>query len=142
MIAARRDESRFGSTPLHQLEAQDTTIKGKRPFQVGDLEVHVTDAHAVSDWSAGHRIGQRPQLVDRIAHQAVPLLSVGAGGGPAWRDGGINSKPLGAAAGLAKFMTCAFAAGGGPARPSRNAAKLKVMWCTCAGGSTQARIIC
>src|SRR5262249_59586744 len=129
MIAARRDESRFGSTPLHQLEAQDTTIKGKRPFQVGDLEVHVTDAHAVSDWSAGHRIGQRPQLVDRIAHQAVPLLSVGAGGAPAWRDGELTSMPFGAASALPRSKTCPFPTRGVPPAPSRKAATLKGICC-------------
>src|SRR5215471_6735108 len=140
MIAARGDEGRFASTPLYQLEAQDAAVEGKRPFQVGDLEVHVTDAHAVGDRALGHRIGKRPQPVDRIAHRAVLLLSAGAGAPLScqcceWTSTPLSSASLPASSRTPVLNTWGFKPWGFkpwgliPVRPSRNAAKSKVMWC-------------
>ncbi|MMZ70190.1 hypothetical protein D1872_331790 [compost metagenome] len=44
MIAASRHERGLCPVPLRQLETKDSAIKPQRPFQVGDLQMDVTDA--------------------------------------------------------------------------------------------------
>ena len=43
MIPARRNESSASTVTLSQLEAENATVKCKRPIQVGHLEMHVAD---------------------------------------------------------------------------------------------------
>ena len=44
MIAARRQERGIAPKPLGHLKSEHVAIEGEGAFQVGDLEVHVTDA--------------------------------------------------------------------------------------------------
>ena len=53
VIAAGGQECRLAAAPLHQLEAQHVAIERQRAIEVGDLQVHVADAHAVGDGPGG-----------------------------------------------------------------------------------------
>ena len=45
MISAGRNKSCLLAPALHQLEPEYAAVKFERPFQIGDLQVHVTDVH-------------------------------------------------------------------------------------------------
>ena len=55
MIAARGDERRLVAEALHQLEPEYTAIKLERAIEIGDLEMHVANAHTGINWR-----GSRP----------------------------------------------------------------------------------
>ena len=46
MISAGRNKSCLLAPALHQLEPEYAAVKFERPFQIGDLQVHVTDVHS------------------------------------------------------------------------------------------------
>jgi hypothetical protein len=45
MVAPRADEGGRRAVPLRQVETEDAAIKGERPLEVGDLQVHMADLH-------------------------------------------------------------------------------------------------
>ena len=63
VVAARRDEGRARSEPLHELEAEDAAIEPQRPLEVGDLEMNVSDPRLGMDWAGfgGGRHGDGPK---------------------------------------------------------------------------------
>src|ERR1700730_13766839 len=46
MISAGRNKRCLLAPALHQLEPEYAAVKFERPFQIGDLQVHVTDVHS------------------------------------------------------------------------------------------------
>src|SRR5205085_6567661 len=58
VIAAGREEGRLAAAPLGELEAQDVAIKRQRTIEVGDLEVHMADTHAVGDGARRDAVGK------------------------------------------------------------------------------------
>jgi hypothetical protein len=46
VVAAGGNESGLRSVALRQVKAEYTAIKMERPFEVGDLEVHMADTRA------------------------------------------------------------------------------------------------
>ena len=46
VVAAGGEERRARAVPLRQLEPEDVAVKPERPFEVGDLQMDVTDPDA------------------------------------------------------------------------------------------------
>jgi hypothetical protein len=49
MIAAGGNKRRRRSQLLHQLKSEHAAIELKRPIEIGDLQMHVADAHPGMD---------------------------------------------------------------------------------------------
>jgi len=56
MITAGRNERRLQAKPLRQLKAEYAAIKGQRPVDIGDLQMHVADADACVDRGGDHPV--------------------------------------------------------------------------------------
>ena len=69
MATARREKRAAAVVLLRQLEAEHVPLEAHRPFEVGDFQVDVSDAHVRVDW-LGHplprdtrtRSGTEPSL--------------------------------------------------------------------------------
>ena len=53
MATARREKRAAAVVLLRQLEAEHVPLEAHRPFEVGDFQVDVSDAHVRVDW-LGH----------------------------------------------------------------------------------------
>jgi len=53
MVATSRDERRLLSKALHQLKAENTTIKSQSALEIGDFEVHMSDSNVIADSARG-----------------------------------------------------------------------------------------
>ena len=54
MVVSRCDEYGAIAITLGDMESQDITVKSKRPFQIGDLEMNMADSHCFINWAKLH----------------------------------------------------------------------------------------
>jgi hypothetical protein len=55
MVTARREKRAAATVLLRRLEAEHVPVEAYRPFEVGDFQVDVSDAHVRVDW-LGHAL--------------------------------------------------------------------------------------
>ncbi len=66
VIAAGGDESGLDAMALHELETEDTAVKGEGAVEVGDFQVDVTDADTGMDGRSHEvKIGESPDLANQ-----------------------------------------------------------------------------